>query len=235
MLRMLISGTFLLAFLMPSAGAVDFDARYRGTPAVTSGRADTRTLIDFVHIVTEAGLYDLALSALERHLSRDPDDAEAQLLAAQTYQRLGLDEMASRHAELALQSGRLDETQMRRAAFLRAAVTRRTDSPAPLTADLRLASDPLQTVDAGTGSRSATSSGENDALLRRIYGDAPRENRALTRIAAFAPSGNAAMLPLLALTEAGPGEETAVSYGETAAGPSRSRTDLSLRYTFVLY
>lgn len=248
MLRMLISGAFLLGFLLPSAGAQDFDARYQGNPIELPTPASTRNLIDFVQIASDAGLYDLALAAIDRHLTRFPLDGETQLAAARLYQHLGKDEHAANHASLALSTGLLNETQMRRAAFLRASVTRRTEPAlASLEPELSRPSSADSATARGLRTESRDRLAENapaeidDAVLRRIRGSASATGARLGAVAAPAPGMQTSEAQ--ANTDTAPGLGPAGgtlayhAYQDTAnsEAPVPSRVDYSLRYTFALY
>ncbi len=252
MLRMLISGAFLLGFLLPSAEAQDFDARYQGNPIELPTPAITRNLMDFVQIASDAGLYDLALAAIDRHLTRFPLDGETQLAAARLYQHLGKDEHAANHAGLALATGLMNETQMRKAAFLRASVTRRTELPlASLEPELVSPSgaNPARGVGLRTDSRDRLAENApaeiNDAVLRRIRGSASATGSRIGAVAAYAPAPAPAMQASEAQTitdTASPldpagGTLAYQAYQETAnsQAPVPSRLDYSLRYTFALY
>lgn len=258
MLRMLMSGMFLLALMLPSAGAQDFEARYGSAGNLHADRLATRELAEFVNIVSNAGWFDLASAAIERHLSRNPLDGEAQLLAAQIHERLGSDELAAQHAGHALKSGFLDDTQMRRAAFLRAAIKRRTDPLVTPEGEFhgKRHADPVATASLNMASRDRLTAAPDgpvvdESVLRRIYGATARIADPMARIAGAAQTGPGGMASRHALPADGsvyaaysPSEVGAMHHAyqeadsieaDNVAASVPSQIDFSLRYTFALY
>lgn len=244
----IVSGVFLVVLMLSTATAQDFEQRFISASGATAvDPAATRALSDFVDIMTRAGYFDLALAAIEQHLERHPHDAGADLIAARTLVTMGAREQAESHVRRAMQSGALDDVEMRRAALLLAGIDA-SQNPAPAAATVAQQHDSLATAALPKPENSRDRIGDGHAeyrldegVLRRIYGE-PAKPAAGAKIADLLTSRQPGIVQANALAGSGDtywshllGNESERGEANAAPNLAGAHPDMSLRYTFALY